>query len=227
VVTARGGVQFPDLSDSISLGRPRRGNADDSSGLNRRSAARSSVSWPLARSRARGSGGSLRALMRRAPEAVAWCIASSMSPCCSHHAAALRTVPPYRAAARGGPDDHVQMLPRAAVGRDVAPPNGTKEALQQGGHCRAYVGEDSEFHLGHLDAVERLLEPLTERELEVLQLLAAGRPNRQIAQELVITLETVKSTSATSSTSSRRPTEPTPSPTPAHFQPGASRTASR
>jgi LuxR family maltose regulon positive regulatory protein len=37
-----------------------------------------------------------------------------------------------------------------------------------------------------------LIEPLTDRELEVLRLLAAGRRNREIAQELVVTLETVK-----------------------------------
>jgi LuxR family maltose regulon positive regulatory protein len=37
-----------------------------------------------------------------------------------------------------------------------------------------------------------LVEPLTERELEVLRLLAAGRRNRDIAAELVVTLETVK-----------------------------------
>jgi len=36
------------------------------------------------------------------------------------------------------------------------------------------------------------VEPLTDRELEVLRLLAAGRPNREIAGELVVTLETVK-----------------------------------
>jgi LuxR family maltose regulon positive regulatory protein len=36
------------------------------------------------------------------------------------------------------------------------------------------------------------VEPLTDRELEVLRLLAAGRPNREIAQELVVTVETVK-----------------------------------
>jgi LuxR family maltose regulon positive regulatory protein len=40
--------------------------------------------------------------------------------------------------------------------------------------------------------VAGLVEPLTERELEVLRLLAAGRRNRDIAQELVVTLETVK-----------------------------------
>jgi LuxR family transcriptional regulator, maltose regulon positive regulatory protein len=37
-----------------------------------------------------------------------------------------------------------------------------------------------------------LIEPLSERELEVLELLAAGRSNRQIADELVVALDTVK-----------------------------------
>jgi LuxR family transcriptional regulator, maltose regulon positive regulatory protein len=37
-----------------------------------------------------------------------------------------------------------------------------------------------------------LAEPLTARELEVLELLAAGKPNQAIAEELVITLHTVK-----------------------------------
>jgi LuxR family transcriptional regulator, maltose regulon positive regulatory protein len=43
---------------------------------------------------------------------------------------------------------------------------------------------------GHL--APGLIEPLTERELEVLRLLAAGKRNRDIAEELVVTLDTVK-----------------------------------
>jgi LuxR family maltose regulon positive regulatory protein len=40
--------------------------------------------------------------------------------------------------------------------------------------------------------VAGLVEPLTARELEVLQLLAAGAPNRAIAEQLMVTPETVK-----------------------------------
>jgi DNA-binding CsgD family transcriptional regulator len=40
--------------------------------------------------------------------------------------------------------------------------------------------------------VTGLIESLTNRELEVLRLVAAGRRNQDIAQELVVTLETVK-----------------------------------
>jgi ATP/maltotriose-dependent transcriptional regulator MalT len=39
-----------------------------------------------------------------------------------------------------------------------------------------------------------LAEPLTGRELEVLRLLAAGRSNQRITHDLVVALDTVKST---------------------------------
>ncbi len=37
-----------------------------------------------------------------------------------------------------------------------------------------------------------LAEPLTSRELEVLRLLAAGKPNQRLARDLVVALNTVK-----------------------------------
>jgi DNA-binding CsgD family transcriptional regulator len=56
---------------------------------------------------------------------------------------------------------------------------------------------------------------LTDRELEVLALLAAGKPNREIVDDLVVTVDTVKKHVTTSSTSSARPTAPRPSRVPA------------
>ncbi len=47
-------------------------------------------------------------------------------------------------------------------------------------------------HSGSPQAEKMLLEPLTAREQEVLQLLAAGLINREIAEQLIISAETVK-----------------------------------
>ena len=44
----------------------------------------------------------------------------------------------------------------------------------------------------HAAAVPGLIDPLTSRELEVLQMLAAGKSNQAIAGQLVVTLNTVK-----------------------------------
>jgi LuxR family maltose regulon positive regulatory protein len=45
---------------------------------------------------------------------------------------------------------------------------------------------------GRRGAVPGLVEPLSERELEVLALVATGRSNQQIAEELVVALDTTK-----------------------------------
>ncbi len=45
---------------------------------------------------------------------------------------------------------------------------------------------------GRAAATPGLVEPLTDRELEVLRLLAAGRSNQRIAHDLVVALDTVK-----------------------------------
>jgi LuxR family transcriptional regulator, maltose regulon positive regulatory protein len=53
-------------------------------------------------------------------------------------------------------------------------------------------GEVAASGPGRRGAAPGLVEPLSDRELEVLELLAAGKPNRQIAEELVVALDTVK-----------------------------------
>ena len=45
---------------------------------------------------------------------------------------------------------------------------------------------------GRATAPQGIVDPLTSRELEVLEMLAAGRSNQAIARELVVTLDTVK-----------------------------------
>ncbi|MCA9988174.1 MAG: response regulator transcription factor [Anaerolineales bacterium] len=51
------------------------------------------------------------------------------------------------------------------------------------------AGEQSERQQGGNQA---LIEPLSERELEVLQLVAAGLSNREISERLFLALSTVK-----------------------------------
>ena len=57
---------------------------------------------------------------------------------------------------------------------------------------RAFGQTDAAPPPGRAAALPGLAEPLTERELEVLRLLAAGRSNQRIAHELVVALDTVK-----------------------------------
>ncbi len=65
------------------------------------------------------------------------------------------------------------------------------------GFCSSYVVRllssiEIDYGSPLSDSEQPLAEPLTERELEVLALVAAGQSNREIAQELVVALGTVK-----------------------------------
>lgn len=120
---------------------------------------------------------------------------------------------------RGGPDQAIGSLERALV---LAEPGGYVRVfidegepiasllrhMVLGGAEPRYIGT----LLAALDAREAgkgsssprtrvgatgardqgLIEPLSERELEVLQLIAAGKSNREIARELIVTVGTVK-----------------------------------
>jgi LuxR family maltose regulon positive regulatory protein len=54
------------------------------------------------------------------------------------------------------------------------------------------AGHGHEIRVARISGAAVLVEPLTEREGEVLLLLAEGRSNREIADQLVVTLDTVK-----------------------------------
>jgi LuxR family maltose regulon positive regulatory protein len=71
---------------------------------------------------------------------------------------------------RGIPFRHLARLTQAFDGRPATPGSGP----------------------GTAEGVPGLIDPLTGRELEVLARLAAGTPNRAIAEELFVTLFTVK-----------------------------------
>jgi len=57
---------------------------------------------------------------------------------------------------------------------------------------REYLASVMQGFGGSAPTARGLVEPLTAREIEVLRLLAAGSSNREIAEKLVVTLDTVK-----------------------------------
>lgn len=66
--------------------------------------------------------------------------------------------------------------------------------LEYASQMLALIGSEAREKSGNaLPGTISLVESLFERELEVLQLIAAGRSNRQNADQLVVSLSTVKS----------------------------------
>jgi LuxR family transcriptional regulator, maltose regulon positive regulatory protein len=109
-----------------------------------------------------------------------------------------------RALALGGPQGYVRVFAdegapmrallarlsaaardRRAVARDV-------DASYLTALLRAGAAAGDAAPPARAAAPSGLAEPLTERELEVLRLLAAGRSNQRIARELVVAIDTVK-----------------------------------
>jgi DNA-binding CsgD family transcriptional regulator len=69
----------------------------------------------------------------------------------------------------------------------------TTYALGEPGRFASSSGAESGEAPGRLVAQERLDDPLSERELEVLRLLASGKTNSEVAGDLFVSVGTVKS----------------------------------
>jgi LuxR family maltose regulon positive regulatory protein len=113
-----------------------------------------------------------------------------------------------RALALAGRDDQARALGALAEALTLARPQGyVRVFADEGAPMRALLSAarpGRRIDPGYLATLVRacgragavptpgLAEPLTDRELEVLRLLAAGRSNQRIANDLVVALDTVK-----------------------------------
>jgi LuxR family maltose regulon positive regulatory protein len=106
-----------------------------------------------------------------------------------------------------GSEERALVALRRAL--DLAEPEGYVRVFVDGGEPLArllYEATTRDFSLAYTGrllsafpdasadaATDAMVEPLSEREVEVLQLIAAGLSNREIAQRLLLSLNTVKS----------------------------------
>ena len=111
-----------------------------------------------------------QALMLACPQGYVRVFADEGAPMAALLARLVAAQKADQAAARGVPLGCLAQVLRAFGGKDAAPGAGRSAAA----------------------AVPGLVEQLTARELEILVLLAAGTPNPRIAEELVVSLDTVK-----------------------------------
>ncbi|MFN2226031.1 MAG: LuxR C-terminal-related transcriptional regulator, partial [Anaerolineae bacterium] len=87
-----------------------------------------------------------------------------------------------------GPGATLVPLLRQAAGRDVAPRHVARLLAALGADDGTFAPPPAPPSAG----IPPLVEPLTDRELEVLRLMAAGRSHAEIAEALIITINTVK-----------------------------------
>jgi LuxR family maltose regulon positive regulatory protein len=92
-----------------------------------------------------------------------------------------------------GLDDPMAQLLRQAAGRGIAPDYVRRLLAALGAETKDQGQRTAGEELSSVASPSSLIEPLSERELEVLELIAAGCSNREIAEELVVAVSTVKS----------------------------------
>jgi LuxR family maltose regulon positive regulatory protein len=110
-------------------------------------------------------------------------------------AAALTTL--ERALSLAEPEGYIRTF--VDEGEPMAKLLGRINVSREGGRLKDYVrkllfafGKEETLHPSALIAHPSLVEPLSERELQVLRLVAAGASNREIAKALIVTVGTVK-----------------------------------
>jgi LuxR family maltose regulon positive regulatory protein len=92
-----------------------------------------------------------------------------------------------------GLDDPMARLLRQAAGQGIAPDYVRRLLAALGAETKDQRQRTEGGDSAPVASLSSLIEPLSDRELEVLELIAAGHSNRGIAEELVVAVSTVKS----------------------------------